>query len=127
MIKFLLKLAVAALIAIALWHIGSAYVAHFKFRDAVREAATYETRSDSELRARILELADKFDVPLGPTDPADTNALRIMREGRHILIEGSYVEPIEVLPGYRYPWRFSWAIEAEVTTGAIMRLNGLPQ
>ena len=34
-----------------------------------------------------------------------------MREGRHIVIEGSYVEPIEVLPGYLYPWRFSWAIE----------------
>jgi hypothetical protein len=124
MIRWFLKLAVAALIVLAVWHIASAYVAHFKFRDAVREAATYETKSDSELRARILELAEKFDVPL---DPGDISALRIAREGRQIVIEGSYVEPIEVLPGYLYPWPFSWAIEAEVTPRTIMPLSGLPK
>ena len=124
MIRWILKLAVAALIAIAVWRIGSAYVAHFKFRDAVREAAMYETKSDGELRARIFELAENFDVPL---DREDTNALKITRQGRHVSIEGGYVEPIEVLPGYLYPWRFSWAVEAEVTPRAILRLDGQPR
>ena len=117
MIRLLLKLVVAALIANAVWRVGSAYVAHFKFRDAVREAAMYQTKSDSDLRLRIRALAEDFDVPVDTSD----GAVKIAHEGRHIVMEGSYVQPIEVLPGYLYPWRFSWTIEADVANPSNLR------
>ena len=110
MARLLLKLAVAALIASAVWHVGTAYVADFKFQDAVREAAMHENKSDGDLRVRIFELAEEFDVPI---DPANDDLIGIHRTDRHIVITGSYVKPIEVLPGYLRPWRFSWTIEAD--------------
>ena len=122
MIRLILKLVVAALIASAVWRLGSAYIAFYKFQDAVREAAMYETKSDSDLRERIAALAEQFDVPLD----ADTNdAVKIDRQERHIWIQGSYVQPIELLPGYLYPWSFSWKVDTDVAKArTIPRLDG---
>jgi hypothetical protein len=111
MIRLILKLVVAALVASAVWRIGSAYIAYFKFQDAVREAAVYEARSDSDLRDRIGALAEEFDVPI---EAGNDDTVKIDRQDRHIWIHGSYVQPIELLPGYLYPWNFSWKIEADV-------------
>jgi hypothetical protein len=105
MIRLLVKLALAAFIANAVWRIGSDYVTHFKFRDGVREAATYEA-SDGDLRQRITALAAEFDLPL------DESALNIQRDERHVVVDGAYVRPIQLLPGYEYPWRFTWSVDA---------------
>ncbi len=111
MIRLILKLAVAALIASAVWRLGSAYVAYYKFQDAVREAVVYETKGGGDLREKIGALAEEFDVPV---DADNHDAVKIERHGRHISIEGSYVQPIELLPGYLYPWNFSWKVDADV-------------
>jgi len=110
MIRTLVKLALAALIANAVWRVGSEYVTDFKFRDAVREAAVYKTRSDEELRAKIGALASQFDVPI------DEDALTIQHEDSHLVISGGYEKPIELVPGYQYPWRFSWTIDVELVS-----------
>jgi hypothetical protein len=106
MIRLLVKLALAALIANAVWRIGSEYVTHFRFRDAVREAATYEV-SGRDLRQQVMALAAEFDLPL------DEDALNIQQDERHILIDGTYIRPIELLPGYEYPWRFAWSVDVD--------------
>ena len=106
MIRLFLKLVIAAFIANAAWRIGTEYITHYKFRDAVREAAMYRNRNDDDLRQRVLALASEFDLPL--TDDQVT----IRDEERHTVVEGWYVKPIELLPGYLYPWRFVWAIDA---------------
>ena len=107
MIKFLLKLAVAGLIANATWRVGSAYITHYKFQDSVREAAQFRGRkTDDELRQRIVELAADFDVPI-----AD-DAVTFRAQANHFLIDGSYVRPIELAPGYVYPWPFT--VQADV-------------
>jgi len=106
MIRALVKLALAAFIVNAAWRIGSAYATHLKFRDAVREAATYDRSGEAELRQKILGLAEQFDIPL------DDDALKITTEDRQTLIEGHYVRPIQLLPSYEYPWTFEWSIEA---------------
>jgi hypothetical protein len=122
MIRLILKLVVAALIASAVWRIGSAYIAFYKFQDAVREAVVYETKGDSDLREKIFALAEEFDLPI---EAANDDAVKINRQGRHISIHGSYVQPIELLPGYLYSWDFSWKVEADVAKpGIAPRLDG---
>lgn len=109
MVKLLIKLAVVALIANASYRIGSEYLTYIKFRDDVRDAATFKTQNDDELSALILQLGEKYDLPV---DPA---AIRIARTQRQVSINGSYEKPIEVVPSYFYPWTFSWSIEANVS------------
>ena len=106
MIRALVKLALAAFIVNAAWRIGSAYATHLKFRDAVREVATYDRFGEADLRQKVLSLAEQFDIPL------DDDSLKITTEDRQTLIEGSYVRPIQLLPSYEYPWTFQWSIEA---------------
>ena len=112
MIRTLLKLALAAFIANAVWRIGTEYVTEFKFKDAVAEAAIYEGRGDVDLRQRVSAIASQFDVP------QDDDAVRIMRDKQHIVVEGSYTKPIELIPGHPYNWTFDWRVEADAARGS---------
>jgi hypothetical protein len=38
--KLIVKLVIVALIANAVWHVVSAYTAHYRFKDAIEESAT---------------------------------------------------------------------------------------
>ena len=50
MVKLFLKLAVVALLANAAYRVGLEYLTYVKFRDAVRDAATYKTKDDLKVR-----------------------------------------------------------------------------
>jgi hypothetical protein len=106
--KLLIKLAIVALIANAAWRVGQEYLTHYRFADSVQEAAIDSSQSDAQLRQHVLELAAKFDVPL--TD----EALTIRTENRHRFINGAYVKPITILPGYDRNWSFTLAIDSYV-------------
>lgn len=108
--KLLIKLLVAALVVNAAYRVGSEYLTHIQFRDAIRDAATYKTTNDEDLRRRIIELSVQHDVPLAE------DQLKIVREDRHVVVEGRYEKPIEVVPTVRYRWPFSWTIDAMVST-----------
>ena len=56
--KLIIKLAIAALLANALFRVGTEYVVYYKFRDSVREAAMFRAKNDEELGQRIMELAE---------------------------------------------------------------------
>jgi len=103
MLKQIVKLALAALIANAAWRLGTAYMQFYRFTDAVTQTAQFATeRSREDLPRRIIELASEYDVPLSADD------LKVQRDGRsHTLVDGSYVLPIDLAPGYRYPWPFT--------------------
>jgi len=105
-VKLFLKLAVVALLANAAYRVGLEYLTYVKFRDAVRDAATYKTKDDDELRSRIMDLAGDYDIPLAQ------DAVTIHREDRQIMVDGSYTKPIEVVPTFQYNWPFTWSIEA---------------
>jgi hypothetical protein len=113
MIKFLIKLALTVLIAHATWRIGTAYVSHYRFKDGVQGAALTPRVNDVQLRARVMELASENDVPL-----EDEN-LAIRRDTAHIYVDASYVRAVEVLPGYPYPWQFSWSLDVYVLSGSV--------
>jgi hypothetical protein len=108
MIKLILKLAVAALIAHGAWRVGSAYLSHYQFTDEVRRALTVPTQTDAELRTRVLELASQYGLPI------DEDGFTTRREQRHVFVAGSYTLPVEILPGYQRPWQFVWDVDGFV-------------
>ena len=107
MVRLVLKLAVAGLIASAVWRLGSAYVSFYKFEDSVRETVEFGAeRSEEVLRQRILDLALAYDIPIG----ADSVTIRL-EDGRTV-VEGRYTQPITLLPGVSYPWPFTLDVDA---------------
>ena len=53
MIKTVVKLLIAALIANAVWRVGTAYMTHFKFQDGAVEIAQFgATKSEDELKQK---------------------------------------------------------------------------
>jgi hypothetical protein len=105
--KLLIKLVLAGLIANATWRVATAYIQHYKFKDAVTEAALFGSkRSDVGLQQRVIDLAAQYEVPL----TEDRLSVRRNQEN-HTLIDGDYEQPVDLLPGYRYPWPFSVHID----------------
>jgi hypothetical protein len=109
-IKLALKLAIVALLANAVYHIGSEYLTYIKFRDAIRDAAMFKAKNDTELMARIVDLAAQYEVPL------DQENLTIEREDRRVNVDGWYDKPIEIVPNYEYPWHFGLSLEVLTPT-----------
>jgi hypothetical protein len=114
-VKFLIKLALAALIANAIWRVGSEYVTYYRFRDSVRDAALARALDDAQLKNRIVELAGEYSLPIGESD------FVIRRQERRTSVEGTYVKPIMVLPGYEYLWRFDWTVDGFVAVSPSFR------
>ena len=102
MLRTLLKLAVVALVANAAWHLFGAYSPNYRLQDGIQYAAQNRGQmSDEALRDKIVEIAGQFDVPLNAGDIA------ISQQGTHTLVDLSYVRPIELAPGFKYPWPLS--------------------
>ena len=106
MIKLILKLAVVALVANASWRVGGAYVSHYKFTDSVQQAALFRgNKTDDVLRQRIFALASDFDIPVTDSD------LTLTTLEHHTVVDGHYTRIIELVPGYKYPWEFTFHID----------------
>jgi hypothetical protein len=102
-IKLILKLALAALIANAAWRLGTAYLSFYKFKDAVQEATQFGAdKGDAQLQTRILELAADYDVPLA------ADGFTIQHKDNHTIVDGAYVRTVDLLPGYKYQCPFAW-------------------
>ena len=113
MFKTLIKLAIVAAIANAGWHVASAYMAMYRFRDKVQETAQFNSQHEDDwLQERVLELAREYDVPV------DEDNFTLRRENYHIIVDGSYMQDLEVFPGYKYPWKFQYHIDT-ITTQAL--------
>jgi hypothetical protein len=106
MLKLVIKLVIAGLLVNAGWRVGAEYLNFYSFQDDVRNEAAYG--EEAELRDRVLEIAAERDVPLADED------VEIRRDEQRVIVEGAYVKPIAVLPGYAYPWPFRWSVEAFV-------------
>jgi hypothetical protein len=108
----IIKVLIAALIANAAWRIGSAYSSFYRFKDAVTESAQFSAnQSVDRLRQRVLELAAQYDLPITEDNVA------VRRESIHTYVSGSYIKQVEVVPGYRYAWPFSWSVETMYMAG----------
>ena len=115
MIKGLIKLAIAALIANACWRLGSAYLSFYRFKDSVQQASQFGSgESEQELQQRILELASQYDIPVAP------EAVIVRRDGKHTLTEGEYSQAIDFAPGLTRPWTFKWETDTFVTAPPVL-------
>ena len=120
--KTILKLAAVALVANAIWHLWGAYSSHFKFRDAVQYAAQYRGEaSDADLRQQVLQSAIQFDVPVA------ANEVTVIHENTHTTVMLSYVRPVELAPGFVYPWAFSLNIDTYTTKPTSLQDLGVPK
>jgi hypothetical protein len=110
MIKLLIKLAVAALVANALYRIGSEYLTFVRFRDDVRASAIYRAKTDDELNRRIMALAAEYDIPLVSRN------VTIARAGDRLTVNAAYHKPIEVVPQYPVQWPFDVSLEVQIAS-----------
>ena len=102
MIKSLIKIAIAVLLANALFRIASAYISYYKFQDAVQEySLRIAGKTDDQIKSRVGELAAQYGEPI------DADAITLRKDEQHTYIEGNYIKPVAVVPGYEYQWPFS--------------------
>ena len=100
--KVFIKLLIVALILNGTWRVGSAYMRHYQFKDAVHSTTLHRGKlSDAQVHDRVLELATEYDIPI--TD----ETLTITRKDEHTIVDGSYTQKIEVAPRFMTDWRFT--------------------
>jgi hypothetical protein len=110
--KLLIKLLIVALIANGTWRVGTAYMNYYKFKDAVRETVQFRgTKSDAQIHDRVFELASEYGIPV-----TDEN-LTITREEGHTIVDGSYIQPIDIVPTFKYNCPFKVHIDTFVVEG----------
>jgi hypothetical protein len=106
MIKTILKIAVAALVVHACWRSSIVVLRYMKFKDAVHETLLFSaSKGDSQVQARVLELARQLDVPVQP------ETISIRHVDNRTIIETAYTDQIELIPTKFYPWQFKVNVE----------------
>ena len=109
MIKSIVKVIIAVLLANAIWRIASAYISYYKFEDAVQQYSVRTAgKGDDEVKSKVAELAAQYEEPI------DADAVSVRREERHTYIDVSYTKPVAIVPGYDYPWPFSMKVDGYV-------------
>ena len=114
MLKLAIKLAIVAIIANATWRVGSAYAKHYRFTDSVQQVTQFRaSKPDDEIHDRVFELASQYDIPV-----TDEN-LTITHANQHTVVHGSYTQPLDLFPGFRYDWPFTVNVDVFSTVGAV--------
>ena len=107
MIKTVIKLAVAALVVNACWRSANVVLRYSNFRDAVHEMVLFSmSKSEAEVQAGVLELAQRFEVPVQPEN------VSVHRSGNRTTVNAVYTDQIELIPTKFYPWEFKVNDEA---------------
>ena len=110
--KLVIKLVIVALVANAAWHLGNAYMSFYRFKDGVEQAALFAAgKSDAAVKQRVLDLATQYSVPV------DEDSFTLRREAGHTYISGGYTQPVDLLPNYHFPWKFSFSVESADLSG----------
>ena len=105
--KLLIKLAVVALIFNGAYHIGSAYLTHYQFKDALQDVVQFRgNKDDAWVHDKIVDLAQQYEIPI------DEKAIEIQSERLHTLVTVSYVRKIDILPGVKRDWPFVANVDA---------------
>jgi hypothetical protein len=106
-VKLLLKLLLAGAILHGSWRAGAAYWKYYAFVDDVQSTAQFAgEQTIPELHARVMQLASALDVPLS------AEHVNVRRQDTYTFIDVEYVDRIEILPRYFYPWKFDVSVEA---------------
>jgi hypothetical protein len=130
MVKTLIKIVIALLVVHGAFRVGNAYWNFYRFEDALQQLAQFgERRTDRQLCDEAMNTAGTYGVPIAATgltilrgnNPPfncedGAGALQpgaaITQASAQMTIEGSYMERLQVLPGYFYPWEFRPSVRA---------------
>jgi len=101
MVKLVIKLAIVALIANALYQVVPRFYNNWKFQDALKELATFsQRRSVDEIVDRCVLIAKDHDLAL---DRADFT----VNKGKMVTtIDTSYIVDLKYIPGKPHPYTF---------------------
>ena len=106
MLRNLVRFGVVLLIAHALYRFVPVYSHNYQFKDAVAETALFaKDRSDNDLVERVMELAERHQIPL------DRDNVQVSRDKMKTYISVYYEEEIEWVPGYRRVMPFNFDVE----------------
>ena len=109
--KTLIKLLVAAAIVYASWKCGNAYFRFYQLKDAAQDAALFGAgKSPDEIRNSVFEVANNLNLPVDP------DKIAVRRTPNHTYVTTSYIEKIEILPSFFYPWEFKLNIDVLTMT-----------
>jgi hypothetical protein len=103
-VKTLIKLLIAAAVLNGAARYGLSAWTHYEFRDSVQQTLLFGADSTpQELADAIMQEAERKNVPLDP------DAVEVQRRDTIDRATATYVDPIELFPGYVYPktWEFS--------------------
>jgi hypothetical protein len=113
--KLLIKLVIVALIANATYRVGNAYLNFYRFKDAVREITQHRgTKSDEQIHDKVFQLANEYDIPV--TD----DTLKVTTRDNHTVVEGTYVRTLELVPTFKYDWKFDVHVDTFVVDGDVL-------
>ena len=101
MIKRLIKIAIVLAIAHAAYRAIPVYLRYVQFRDALAEVARFAGgQSEEQVRGRVAQVVIDSKVPIDP------DSIAIGHEANKTAIQASYIEAVELVPTYVYPWKF---------------------
>lgn len=106
--KLVLKLAIVALLLHAILRAGLASWKQYQFKDAIEEELIFADQrlTDEVLHGRIVEIANKYDVPI------ESDALEVSRQGYWTRVSAIYSEQVKLVPRFYEPvWRFDASVE----------------
>lgn len=105
--KTLIKLLVAAAILHAVYRAGMSAATYYELKDASQQMLVFGGgATPEELQESILAKAEDLAVPLAPEN------IVVQREGVRTTADATYVDPVEIFPRYRYPFNYSFHVEA---------------
>ena len=104
--KTLIKLLIAAAIINGAARYGLSTWTQYQFRDAVQQILLFGSgASTDDLENEIMMEADRQDVPL------EREKLDVQQRDMVVTAEASYLDEIELVPGYKYPKTWTFNIE----------------
>lgn len=105
--KTIIKLVIVAMVINAAYRAGDAAWRFYSLKDAAQQMLVFGADTPPErLQEQILKRAAELKVPVSPDN------VTVTREGTRSAASVSYRQDIELFPSYRYPYGFSFNVDA---------------
>jgi hypothetical protein len=131
MVKTLIKIALALVVIHGAFRIGNAYWTFYRFEDTLQEQAQFgDRKTEAQLCDAAMDTAANLGVPITAAQltvrkgaampyncqdgPRGIEAGSLPQPSSQLWITGTYVDQVQVFPGYFYPWEFSPSVKVWV-------------
>lgn len=105
--KVIIKLLIVAAILNACARGAMAAWTYYQFKDAASQTILFGGEASvAQLQEQILRRAAELEVPISPENVVVT------RDGPRTVAEASYTQPVELVPSYKRPFKFSFKVDA---------------